>query len=360
MEGKTLDIFHRSDCLNYSFGGIGLFDPRRTIMAFELMRDKGLFEHGLSLQKATKLKSRILSPYHSRAYVQAAENCCATGETNYEFGLNTPVMRLGKETCSSALSIVSSTLAAGLHTMETGRPSFSPYGGLHHARHDRAAGFCVFNDIAVTAATLAKKHGKRVSVLDLDLHHGDGTEEMLRNIPTVQTISIQGSDTPGLSGDRERNIYRYRILDGTGDNEYIDVLGKALYLVNEFKPDILIVQCGVDTYRDDALHSMQLSMRGFREIYHRIDVFAERILGGNVVYTGGGGYGYRFGAPRAWTLLAATVLGVEIDDGKLSEDWRDSAINNVASEIEKKNMPESLREKYLRESVKEIPRDIMD
>lgn len=357
--GKTLNIFQHFDCLNYSFGGIGLFDARRAIMALELMREKGLLEEGLTISKSSKLKPRELMPFHSSEYIHMVEHCCLTGEEAHEFGLNTPVMRLNPLLFESCLSVVSATVSAALYTMEKNAPSFTPYGGLHHAHRDMVESFCIFNDLAVAAGRLHLKHGKRVSILDLDLHRGDGTEQILAKYSDIQTISIHGGNRNQTSKNPEINAINYMILNHSGDTEYLEILNQALSDIADFRPDILIVQCGVDTYCGDAMKSMNLTMEGFKEIYSRLNIFGESLVDNRMVYTGGGGYGYRFAAPRAWTVLAATILGVELDN-KLSDDWIQDIGNAVESGLERENMPQSLKDKLLVELLAEIPKTLME
>ena len=163
-------------------------------------------------------------------------------------------------------------------------------GGTHHAGPSRGEGFCCLNDVAVAARLMqAERRARRVAIVDLDVHQGNGTAEILRNDPSVFTLSIHG----------ERNFpFRHRcegdldvdLPDGTGDEAYLDALDGALRaLAERFDPDFLIFLAGADPYEGDRLGRLSLSIEGLAERDRRVFAFA-RARGLPVAVAMGGGY----------------------------------------------------------------------
>jgi acetoin utilization deacetylase AcuC-like enzyme len=156
-------------------------------------------------------------------------------------------------------------------------------GGTHHAFRSEGTGFCVFNDIAVAIAAL----GLRASILDLDVHQGDGTAKIFEDDPEVFTISVHG-----------RNNFPFRkqvskldidLPDGTGDEEYLGILPGAILRAFEFRPEIVFYQSGVDGLASDKLGRLGLTHAGLKR---RDEMVIGECLRRRVpcVITLGGGY----------------------------------------------------------------------
>ncbi len=135
-------------------------------------------------------------------------------------------------------------------------------GGFHHAFPDHGEGFCLLNDVAVSARWLLreKKAGK-VMILDCDLHQGNGTAWIFRKEPDVFTFSIhQENNYPGIKPPSDLDI---GLPDGTGDREYLQHLEKHLPgIVEKFSPDIIIYLAGADPYKGDQLGGLKLTKAG--------------------------------------------------------------------------------------------------
>lgn len=163
-------------------------------------------------------------------------------------------------------------------------------GGTHHAGPERGEGFCCLNDVAVAARLMqAERRARRVAIVDLDVHQGNGTAEILRDDPSVFTLSIHGA----------RNFpFRHRcegdldigLPDGTTDDAYLEALDAALAaLAARFAPDLLIYLAGADVYVGDRLGRLSLGLEGIAERDRRVFAFA-RALGLPVAVAMGGGY----------------------------------------------------------------------
>jgi len=136
----------------------------------------------------------------------------------------------------------------------------------HHAGKNFLGGFCYFNNIAV-AVTKALQKLDRVALIDIDVHHGNGSQHILFNNPKVLYTSIhQHPLFPGTGLKTEKNCINYPIPAGTEENEYLKTLKKLLKQVKQFNPDLIAVSAGFDTYKEDPLGGVKLEKSSYRKM----------------------------------------------------------------------------------------------
>ncbi len=135
-------------------------------------------------------------------------------------------------------------------------------GGTHHAFRDRAEGFCLLNDVAiVTKKALETGRAKRVFILDLDVHQGNGTAKLLENEPRAFTLSVHGARNYPFR--KEKSTLDLPLEDRTGDAQYLEVMqGKVKAALEGFKPDLLLYLAGVDVLAGDRFGRFALSLEG--------------------------------------------------------------------------------------------------
>lgn len=138
----------------------------------------------------------------------------------------------------------------------------------HHAEKSRLGGFCYFNNVAVAIRYAQKKLSiKNVLILDIDCHHGNGTQDIFLGDQSVLFISLHQSPFyPGTGLSSEDNCYNYPLSAGTGEEEYLKVLQEAIDKTISFKPDLIGVSAGFDTYKGDPLTNMGLEKESYRKI----------------------------------------------------------------------------------------------
>lgn len=163
-------------------------------------------------------------------------------------------------------------------------------GGSHHALHASGAGYCVFNDLAIAAHRLiAQGDAKRILILDLDVHQGDGTAALLAGRSDIFTLSLHAEKNFPVR--KARSSLDLALPDGTQDAAYMaalmDVLPGAL---DDFAPDIILYQAGVDVHGDDRLGRLALTDAGL-DARDRAVMRAARTRGIPLASTVGGGYG---------------------------------------------------------------------
>ncbi|MCF6170993.1 MAG: hypothetical protein L3J31_07565 [Bacteroidales bacterium] len=147
----------------------------------------------------------------------------------------------------------------------------------HHAGRERAAGFCLFNNIAI-ASQLLVNEGKKVFIFDFDGHHGDGTQSVFYDSDKVLYASVHQmhayphSGYPGETGEGPGKGYTLNLplLAGSGDTEFFAALDKAIAVAREFKPDVVAVSAGFDAYEKDHLLQLRFTLKAYYECGFRL------------------------------------------------------------------------------------------
>jgi len=209
---------------------------------------------------------------------------------------------MSSESCRVALLAVEGVLAAADGIM-TGRftnafCAVRPPG--HHAESNRAMGFCLLNNVAIAARYLQRYYGLvKVMIIDWDVHHGNGTQHIFEEDPSVFYFSIhQYPLYPGTGradehgrGAGEGYTLNCPVPPGQGDDEYISTFEKSLRpAVEAFKPDFILISAGFDAHRDDPLANMRVTEDGFGEMTRRATEWAGVYCHGRVLSCLEGGY----------------------------------------------------------------------
>ncbi|HEX3653448.1 MAG TPA: histone deacetylase family protein [Rhizomicrobium sp.] len=167
----------------------------------------------------------------------------------------------------------------------------------HHAERDRAMGFCLFNNVAIGARHARAAHGfVRIAVVDFDVHHGNGTQDIFFDDPNLfYASSHQMPLYPGTGFASERgvsnNVLNCPLQPGSGSAEFRAVYrDSVLPAVEQFAPDFIFMSAGFDAHRADPLANLNLHEDDFAWITHEICTVAKRVCGGRVVSTLEGGY----------------------------------------------------------------------
>jgi acetoin utilization deacetylase AcuC-like enzyme len=215
------------------------------------------------------------------AAVADVERCHAPEYVGLVRSIDHPVW-LDADTVATETSFEAALLAAGAAIEAVRREGFAlvrPPG--HHALPARAMGFCLFDNIAVAARFAQAELGVgRVAVVDWDVHHGNGTEEIFRDDDSVLFVSVhQWPFYPGSGGpdDQAETTVNVPLPAGSGDDEYEAAFTRAVEpAVRAFEPDLVLVSAGFDAHVDDPLADMRVSADGFRELARRTAALAPR------------------------------------------------------------------------------------
>ena len=169
----------------------------------------------------------------------------------------------------------------------------------HHAEKEKAMGFCIFNNVAVGANYLIEKYKyKKIAIIDFDVHHGNGTQDIFYNDKNVLYISThQYPYYPGSGSEKENgkynNVLNIPLEAGTTGNEYLNAYEKVLDKIIEFKPEFLLFSAGFDAHIDDPLAQLRLSSEDFYKITKRTLEVSKPFCNGNIVSILEGGYDLR-------------------------------------------------------------------
>jgi acetoin utilization protein AcuC len=333
--GPATVVFEPS-LTDYDFGPEHPMSPVRVDLTMRLAADLEVTGGaGLRLVGAPLATLDQIATVHDQRLIEAVERCGRTNGPDELVGLGTddnPVF-LGMH--EAAAHVVGASLEA-FRQVWSGESlhSANVTGGLHHAMADRASGFCVYNDVAVGIRWLLDQGAERVAYVDVDVHHGDGVEQIFWDDPRVLTISLHETGQmlfPGtgfpedLGGEgAEGSAVNVALPPGTADGGWLRAFHAVVPdLLREFAPDVLVTQHGCDSHAVDPLAHLMLSVDGQRAAYLALHDLAHEVAGGRWVVTGGGGYALVEVVPRAWTHLLSIVGGAPLDPATATpESWR--------------------------------------
>ncbi|WP_320064614.1 acetoin utilization protein AcuC [Micromonospora sp. RTGN7] len=320
--------------LAYDMGDHPL-DPVRVELTVALARELGVLDRpGVRVITPGPADDALLTRVHDPRFL-AAVRAAPRDPLFAGFGMGTsdnPVFEGMHE--SSALIAGATVAAAEAVWRGEARRAVNVAGGLHHAMPGRASGFCVYNDPAVAIARLLDLGAQRVAYVDVDVHHGDGVQEIFYRDPRVLTVSLHETPLalfpgtgfpdetggPGAAGSAVNVPLPPGVDDAGWQRAFYAIVPSVL---RAFRPQILVTQCGADGHRDDPLADLHLSVDGQRATYLALRALADELCEGRWVATGGGGYALVEVVPRAWTHLLAVATGDAIDPATLTPPgWR--------------------------------------
>jgi len=311
---KTAFVY--SDAIaRFDYGSRHPLKPFRLKLAYELIRACGLLgSPDPRVVEAAPAGRDELRTFHARDYldVLAASNSGrpAPGAERYGLGPGDNPVFPGMYDWS-ALIAGASLLAADLVDSGEVQVAFNIAGGLHHAMASRASGFCYINDPVLAIRRLVDR-GRKVAYIDIDAHHGDGVQEAFSGTDRVLTVSLHESGRslfPGTgfahetgSGAGTGFSVNVPLPPETDDELFVHAFSVVIPpLIESFRPDIVVSQLGVDTFRTDPLAHLNVTTNGFCGMVSMI-----RDLSPKWVALGGGGYDIA-NVARAWTLAWAVM-----------------------------------------------------
>ena len=166
----------------------------------------------------------------------------------------------------------------------------------HHSSQNKAAGFCIFNSVSIGCSHLLQKYKyKKVAIIDFDVHHGNGTQDIFYNNKNVLFISThQYPYYPGSGSEQEKgkfnNILNIPLPAGTSSEEYLTAFEYVLKKLEEFKPEFILISAGFDAHKDDPLAQFNLKTEDYYIITKRILEASRRFCDGKVISILEGGY----------------------------------------------------------------------
>ena len=255
---------------------------------------KKLNNKNLIWRKPSNFNKSILIKTHSSEYINQVNNSFPENGFNFLDG-DTVVSPGSKEATKDAVGSII-TAIDGIENKEFKNAFCAVRPPGHHAEKEKAMGFCIYNNVAVGANYLIEKYKyKKIAIIDFDVHHGNGTQDIFFNNEKVLYISThQYPYYPGSGSENEKgnfnNILNIPLEAGTTSGEYLNAFENVLKKLKEFKPEFLLFSAGFDAHIDDPLAQLRLGSEDFYKITKRTLEFSKSFCNGNVVSILEGGY----------------------------------------------------------------------
>ena len=245
-------------------------------------------------KKPSKFKRKLLENTHNKDYINFVEKSFPEKGLSFLDG-DTIISPGSKE---ATVDAVGSIIAAidGVQNKEFHNAFCAVRPPGHHAEKNKAMGFCIYNNVAVGANYLLEKYKlNKIAIIDFDVHHGNGTQDIFFNNENVLYISThQYPFYPGSGTEKEKgkfnNILNIPLAAGTNSEEYLNAYEFVLKKLKNFRPDFILISAGFDAHKDDPLAQLQLKSKDYYTITKRTLSIAKECCDGKIVSILEGGY----------------------------------------------------------------------
>ena len=254
---------------------------RYTKLVEKLLYSK--FAPNIDIRTPEKISRQNLLLAHDENYVDKFLN----GELDEK-----QIKRIGltpwtPEIIPRTLTLMGGAVSALEYVIENGGIAANLAGGTHHAHREFGSGYCIFNDLAVCAIiALENINFNRIAILDLDVHQGDGTATIFEDLESVLTISVHCSKN--FPFRKTHSDCDLELEPGTEDEEYLEVVKKAIQITTNFNPDLILFQAGVDGLKSDALGKLNITREGMRKRNNLVFEMIKKESLPTVIFMGGG------------------------------------------------------------------------
>ncbi len=298
----------------YNFGEAHPFGPARLAAFVEALQAQGL-DRRVRHCRAEIAPQDVIEWFHDPAYVAQVKRASVTGlgfldqgDTPAFVGVYEAAARVVGTTCKAVRAIMAGRC----------RRAFTPIAGLHHARRDHAAGFCVFNDAGVAIELLRREYGlQRIAYVDIDAHHGDGVFYSYESDPDLFFADLHedgrflypgtGAATETGRGEAAGSKLNIPLPMGADDDRFAVVWPTVLDFLAAGRPEFILLQCGADSLQGDPITHLACTAASHQRAAADLCRLADRHCQGRLLAMGGGGYDLvNIGA--AWSSVVKAML----------------------------------------------------
>lgn len=310
----TLRLYYGEALGRYGFGEGHPFGPDRLAAFWRECTARKLHERAAIAAPVAATQADI-ERFHAPEYVARVRRQSETGEGFLDYG-DTPAFPGVYE---AAATVVGTVLDACAHAIQGDAPrAFVPIAGLHHARRESAAGFCVFNDPGCAIEALRHVHRvHRVAYVDIDAHHGDGVFYAFADDPELVFADLHedgrylypgtGAASETGTGAAQGTKLNIPMPPGADDAAFLRVWPRVEEFVRAGQPEFILLQAGADSIRGDPLTHLAYSPAAHGHAARRLRAVAEELGHGRLVAMGGGGYN-RANLAAAWCAVVEALL----------------------------------------------------
>ncbi|KKK15890.1 hypothetical protein P175DRAFT_0451337 [Aspergillus ochraceoroseus IBT 24754] len=352
--GKRVAYFYDSDVGNYAYVSGHPMKPHRIRMTHSLVMNYGLYKK-MEIYRAKPASKYEMTQFHTDEYIDFLSKVTpdnmdsfAKEQSKYNVGDDCPVFDGLFEFCG--ISAGGSMEGAARLNRNKCDIAVNWAGGLHHAKKSEASGFCYVNDIVLGILELLR-FKQRVLYIDIDVHHGDGVEEAFYTTDRVMTVSFHkyGEYFPGTGelrdigvGQGKHYAVNFPLRDGIDDISYKSIFEPVIRSVMEwYRPEAVVLQCGGDSLSGDRLGCFNLSMRGHANCVNFVKSFNLPTL-----ILGGGGYTMR-NVARTWAFETGILVGETLGSDLPYNDYYEYFAPDYELNVRPSNMDNANTKDYL-------------
>ncbi|KAI4190010.1 MAG: hypothetical protein LQ346_005008 [Caloplaca aetnensis] len=351
---KQVAYFYDSDVGNYAYVAGHPMKPHRIRMAHSLIMNYGLYKK-MEIYRAKPASNHEMTQFHTDEYVDFLKKVTPDNMDAYQkeqgrfnVGDDCPVFDGLFEFCG--ISAGGSMEGAARLNRQKCDVAINWAGGLHHAKKSEASGFCYINDIVLGILELLR-YKQRVLYIDIDVHHGDGVEEAFYTTDRVMTVSFHkyGEYFPGTGelrdvgvGQGKHYAVNFPLRDGIDDRSYKAIFEPIIKSVMEYyRPEAIVLQCGGDSLSGDRLGCFNLSMRGHANCVNFVKSFNLPVL-----VLGGGGYTMR-NVSRTWAYETGLLVNQPMSNELPFNDYYEYYAPDYELDVKPSNMDNANSQEYL-------------
>ena len=307
-------VFNDPKLASYNFGEEHPFGPAR-FEAFNAAFLAQKLDQQVTTCTAVSASQEQIEWFHDHTYVEKVKLASLAGKGYLDQG-DTPAFHGVYE----AAALVAGTTLQAVDLIMKGQcqRAFVPIAGLHHARRDTAAGFCVFNDCGIAIEALRREYGvQRVAYVDIDAHHGDGVFYSFESDPDLIFADLHedgrflypgtGAITETGSGAAVGTKLNIPMPMGANDVMFDKVWGSVVSFLAKAKPEFILLQCGADSIQGDPITHMAYSSHAHAQATKDLCKLADEHCQGRLLALGGGGYNLK-NIASAWCAVVQAMI----------------------------------------------------
>ena len=307
----------------YAFGNDHPFGPLRHD-AFKRALFKLKLDQSADILPPSSTTQDVLELFHRPGYIEKVKHMSKFGTGYLDLG-DTPAF-LGMY---EAALTVAGTVCNAIDRLVANeyKRAFIPIAGLHHARRNTAAGFCVVNDCGIAIEYLRDRHGiNRIAYIDIDAHHGDGVFYSFEDDPDLVFVDFHedgrylypGTGDTGETGNGNAKGTKLNIPmpPGADDAQFMKLWPHAEEFIRQAEPEFILMQCGADSIKGDPITHLAYSPGVHAYALERVSAIADEHCGGRIVAMGGGGYTLD-NIASAWTAVVSSLVNADRERSSL-------------------------------------------